>query len=365
MERPASSNSVRRAVRVAIVILLVVVGVWSVSKHRKSPPDNAATAVHSFAGETMGTSYSVKVCVAAEDWAGIEGRIADAVARELDLVNARMSTWRDDSELSRFNQSDGAEPFPVSEETLAVFNVARAVSEVSNGEFDITVGPLVNAWGFGPDERSMEGPDDATLAALRQRVGFKLVEIDEANRTLRKARPDIYCDLSAVAKGYGVDRVAEALDALGISSYMVEVGGEVRTRGAKGDGPWRIGIERPVSEARALQEVLHMPPDGIALATSGDYHNFYMVDGVRLSHTIDPRTGRPIAHNLASASVLAPTCAEADAFATALMVLGPDEGYDLACTLDLKALLIVRDAPETFSERMTPAWEACGIMHAE
>jgi len=292
-----------------------------------------------------------------ERWPKVARHVMPAIQAQLDLVDERMSTYRPDSELSRFNQSTETTPFRISPETLEVFRIAQAVSEASGGAFDVTVGPLVNAWGFGPEEGRQEGPSEAELAALRERVGYRNLEIDEAALTIRKALPDIYCDLGAVAKGYAVDRVAQALDRLEIHNYMVEVGGEIRTRGSKAGEPWRIGIEEPVTGRRAIRKVLKMPVAGLAMATSGDYRNYIEIGGVRLSHTIDPRTSRPIAHGLASASVLHDTCAMADAYATALMVLGPEKGYTLAVEHGLAALFIIREAPDRFAEKATPAFK--------
>jgi thiamine biosynthesis lipoprotein len=305
---------------------------------------------YSYAGSTMGTTYHVRVMadpkVTPVD--GLEGEIAAA----LEDVNGRMSTYKPDSELSRFNQHLSLEPFAVSAETLAVFRISQEVSRESNGAFDITVGPLVNAFGFGPDER--KEPTDAELAKLRERVGYQKVEIDPDGK-LRKLRPDVYCDLSAVAKGYGVDKAAEAIEKRGIGRYMVEVGGEVRTKGLNAEGqPWRIGIEKPLADERAVERVV--PLNNRSMATSGDYRNFYVENGKRLSHTIDPRTGRPIAHMLASVSVVHESCAWADAYATAIMVLGPEEGYQFAIDHQLAALLIVHNG-EAFVEKATPAFE--------
>ena len=308
-------------------------------------------------GETMGTTFTVKVVTTPGSGRRSQlAKLPDTVHACLDSVNQKMSTWLPDSELSRFNQYEGSEPFQMSRETLRVIRHARRVSEVSGGAFDITVGPLVNAWGFGPEEGILEGPSDAELAALRERVGYDKLEVDLSTSTVRKTRPDIYCDLSAIAKGYAVDKVAAALDDLGFENYMVEVGGEVKANGVNAKGiPWQIGIERPVPGARAVHKVV--PLSGMAMATSGDYRNYYEKDGIRLSHTIDPRTGRPVAHKLASVSVVHKECAWADAYATALMVLGPDAGYALAVKEDLAAFFIVHEGSRAFSEKATPAFE--------
>ena len=345
-------------IRGITLLALLAVVVWIIlQSFRRAPYATNPEGLHEFTGQTMGSTYSVKVVVPPERWAAIAENVGPAIQAELDLVNGRMSTYRPDSELSRFNQFAETTPFSMSRETIEVFQLAQQVSEASGGAFDVTVGPLVNAWGFGPEERSLQGPSDEELAKLRERVGYHMLEIDAAASTVRKARPDIYCDLGAVAPGYAVDRVAEALERLGINNYMIEVGGEVRTRGDKGGGGWHIGIERPESGFQeAIYKRIAMSPEGMAMATSGDYRNYYEVAGVRLSHTIDPKTGRPIAHHLASVTVLAATCAVADAYATAINVLGPEKGYDLAVNQQLAALLIIRTDTDQYTEKATPAF---------
>lgn len=192
---------------------------------------------------------------------------------------------------------------------------------------------------------------------LRQRVGYQKVEIDPVALTLRKTQPDVSCDLNAIAQGYTVDKLAADLDALGYVSYMVEVGGEVRTRGLNASGlPWQIGIEKPITTGRALEMTVSLKD--MALSTSGDYRNYYERNGLRISHHIDPRTGRPVAYKLASVSVINKRCALADAYATALIVLGPDAGYQFAVKQDLPALFITHTASEDFFEKATPAFHS-------
>lgn len=306
-----------------------------------------------FEGATMGTVYQVKV--ARRDLP--EARRADlhaAIRGELDRVDALMSTYREDSELSRFNRHAETTPFPLSDATWEVLAAALEVSRLSGGALDVTVGPLVDAWGFGPGaERA--APSAAEVAAIRERVGYDKLDLLEAPRAVRKTRSDVVCDLSAVAKGYAVDRVAEALEALGESDFMVEVGGEVRAAGLNDRGQiWRIGVERPQMARGAVQRIV--PLDGAALATSGDYRNFREIDGERISHIMDPRTGRPVGHRLASVSVVHPRCAVADAWATALVVLGPEEGYETAAREDLAVLFLIRE-DDGFRELATPAFD--------
>jgi thiamine biosynthesis lipoprotein len=296
--------------------------------------------LHEFGGPTMGTTYSVKV-VDAELTREGEDQIARAIEAALTRVNGLMSTWDPHSELSRFNRSASTDPFPVAPETLRVFRVAREVSDLTGGAFDVTVGPLVVAWGFGSMDRVPAEPPPAELAALRERVGYRRVEIDESG-SLSKRHPETECDLSAIAKGYGVDEVAGALVELGQHDFLVEVGGELRAMGVRGpDRPWRVAIERPEVAARSLFGVVELR--NISMATSGDYRNYFEQDGVRLSHLIDPRTGRPIAHALASVTVLHADAVYADALATGLSVLGPEAGPTLAEEKGLAAYFIVRE----------------------
>ena len=313
---------------------------------------------HIFQGPTMGTRYTVKVVapIARLDETGVAALEA-TIVEQLEGVNGRMSTYQEDSELSRFNRYRDPQPFAFSADTMTVLHTAQEVSVASGGAFDVTVGPLVNAWGFGPGPQPVHGPDAETLAELRRHVGHDKLELDEAALTVRKLDPEVYCDLSAVAKGYAVDRVADALEAAGIHRYMVEVGGEVRTGGLNAQGePWSIGIERPVSGERAVQRVL--PLSGLAMATSGDYRNFYELDGRRVSHTIDPRTGEPVSHSTASVSVVHPSCMVADAWATALLVLGSDEGYRLAEELKLPVLFLIHSPGGGIREQATSVFQA-------
>lgn len=306
-------------------------------------------------GPTMGTQFTVKIVIEGtptED----DSSVIDDIKSVLKHVNDLMSTYQPDSELSRFNAWHKTESFPASAETLEVFTLAREISEASDGAFDVTVGPLVNAWGFGADGAVAEWPTDEEIKTLQKRVGYALLEIDSGGGALRKKFSELYCDLSAIAKGYGVDKVAELLNRLGYENYMVEIGGEVRTRGLNASGKaWQIAIEKPDPRQRAMYRILALK--NAALATSGDYRNYDERDGKRVSHTIDPRTGRPVTHDLASVSVVHDTCAVSDGWATALMVLGPQDGYRLAVKMDLAALFIFRDEGDVYSHKATPAFE--------
>jgi len=227
------------------------------------------------------------------------------------------------------------------------------VSEATGGAFDVTVGPLVNLWQFGPEQDDSLRPSDQELERVRDAIGYWLLEVRLDPPAVRKRHPECYIDLSAIAKGFGVDEIARLCQEHGLDAYLVEIGGEIRARGEKEPGlSWVVGIEAPQADRRALQR--RIPLSNLSLATSGDYRNFRNVDGRRISHTIDPRTGRAVDHALASVTVLTDTCMEADALATALMVLGPEEAYDWTVEHKLAALLIIRGEEGRFVERPSP-----------
>lgn len=319
------------------------------------PAVTPSPQVFAFAGTTMGTTYTVKVVVP-EMTEAEQATTQAAVQGALNAVDESMSTYKSDSELSRFNRHGGGEPFKLSAAAIRVFLIAQEVSDATGGAFDVTVGPLVNAWGFGP-VKPARPPAAAELESIRARVGYRGLSIDAAARTIAKAHSDMYADLSAIAKGFGVDQAARALDARGLQRYMVEVGGEVRVRGQSAAGiPWQVGIERP--DATTQQAYLVVPMSDLSMATSGDYRNYFEQGGRRYSHEIDPTTGYPIRHRLAAVTVLAPECALADAWATALLVLGPERGYALATQKGLAAYFIERRPDGSFGERQTPAFAA-------
>jgi len=304
-----------------------------------------------FNGLTMGTSFSVR-------WVDVDPARVEAlrpkVGALLKDVNQQMSTYISDSELSQFNRAPAGSRVALSQDLAKVVAAALELSKQTAGAYDVTVGPLVNLWGFGPEGRVVKAPSQEQLDALRSRVGYHALTLS-SDGFLTKAG-DQYVDLSSIAKGYGVDRVAELLEQEGIASYLVEIGGELRAKGVKPDGSdWRVAIESPVEGVREVERVIGVKDIGIA--TSGDYRNYFEQDGVRFSHTIDPRTGYPIRHRLASVTVLRPTCMEADALATALMVLGEEEGLRFAREREIAAFFIVKDN-DGFREVSTPEFEA-------
>lgn len=306
-------------------------------------------------GPTMGTVYTIKVVHDGDRPAEARERLEEGIREAVDAVDDTMSTYRPNSEVEVFNRH-GSEPFAASLDLITVIAEAQRVSRLSGGAFDITVGPLVDRWGFGPSGPT-DRPTENEIAELVASTGYQHLQVDVDRRLLRKARPDCRIDLSAIAKGFAVDRVAQVLDREGYRNYMVEIGGEVRARGRNRSREfWKIGIEQPDAGGRSIHVAI--PLADVSLATSGDYRNFVIRDGVRISHTIDPRTGRPISHHLASVSVINASCMTADALATALDVLGPDEGLALAESHDIPALFLVRVGEGVFEERRTAVWTA-------
>lgn len=295
-------------------------------------------------GPTMGTSFNVVLVGEQFDQQQL-AELQAAIDAELQAVNDEMSTYQADSELSRFNASPAQQDFQASPHLFEIVALAQQIGEQSGGAFDVTVGPLVDAWGFGPGDRELRVLSEQELAELREVVGHDKLILDRAKQTLRKTVPGLRVDLSAIAKGHGCDRVAALLEAGGWQNYMVEIGGEVWARGSNPKGePWKVGVERPTADAsgsRVVQAVVGVRDAGVA--TSGDYRNYWERDGVRYSHTLDPRTGRPVVHELASVTVVHPeSAALADAWATALNVLGTAEGLALAEQRGLAAYFVVR-----------------------
>ena len=305
-------------------------------------------------GDTMGTVWSVSLIASAGVPVGDLRRLVEA---ELDVVVAQMSTWRDDSDLVRFNHApvglDVALPGPL----FAVLRHALAVARDSGGAYDPTVGPLVDAWGFGPAGRRNAPPAESVLAGARRRVGWQHVELDETRRRARKGH-DVAIDLSAIAKGYAVDAVAAALSHTGIGSFLVDIGGELRGQGVKPDGqPWWVQLAQPsdLAPGSCLDTVVAL--HDLAIATSGDYLRSFDHAGVRYAHTIDPRTGRPVTHGVASVTVLHASCMAADALATALTVMTVDEAVAFSDARDLAALIVQR-TPHGAVERITASLAA-------
>jgi FAD:protein FMN transferase len=318
------------------------------------PPLRRTVELH---GLTMGSTFTVRIVTGVEGLdSRIEGDVDTALRRHLERIDRLMSTWRPDSELSRFNRSASLAPFSVSDETFEVLRWSLELGALTGGALDVTMAPLVEAWGFGPQGPRQGLPSDAEIARLRQITGADRIALDPATRSVRKTHPDVHVDLSAIAPGYAVDRLWSELADRGFTDYLVDVGGEIRARGRNDAGdPWQIAIDRPQPEGQATQQVV--PIADLAIATSGDYRRYREVDGQRVTHILDPRTGRPLTHRLASVTVVDELAIRADGLATALMVLGTRDGLALATKLDIAALFIER-AGSGFVEHTTPSFEA-------
>lgn len=304
-------------------------------------------------GETMGTTYSVKV---AGDFPGGESALQEQVDALLKHYNDEISTYDPNSALSKFNQQQSTEPFSISQDMADILIEALRIGQKTDGLLDVTVGPLVNLWGFGPDKRPVKIPTAEQIAQARQRVGIKYlhVEISSDHASIRKDLPDIYVDLSTFGEGFGADKVAQFLEAHGIQNYLIDIAGASRSRGVNASGvPWRLGIQKPTDEYVEAQAVI--TPNGRAVSTSGSYRNYYELDGRRYSHIIDPKTGMPITHRMVSATVIAETALEADGWDTALMVMGSEKALQFAKQNQL-AVYLVTKTDKGFSAQYSTAF---------
>ncbi|MGJ7458313.1 FAD:protein FMN transferase [Halomonas sp. MA07-2] len=312
-----------------------------------------------FEGAVFGSFYQVTIADPLTQ--GQARALEEGILEVLEAVDLSMSTYIDDSELSAFNQLPVGEWQPLSDELMEVLAISQAVADQSDGAFDVTVGGLVNLWSFGAEARPREIPDNERLAERLEIIGVDALELDPDGLQARRTR-DVFIDLGGVAKGHATDRVAAFLDREGVAHYLVNLGGDLIARGYRdasegADGEaerWRIGVEAPLDDRQEAQYVL--PIGDISLATSGDYRNYFEEEGQRFSHTLDPRSGWPITHRLASVSVLHPSNAWADAWATALMVLGEEEGMALAREQELSVLMIVREEEGGWTSRVSPAF---------
>ena len=301
--------------------------------------DDTVLSSYDLRGNTMGTTFNVTL-VAPPAQADLN-QLKTGIQEKLEHIENIASTYRADSELSLFNANPSTEWVSVSPEFCDMIAAAQDVSETTGGAFDITVGPLVNLWGFGPTQSEQELPTDEEVAAAQLRVGNLKLQTDCEQSMLRKSIADVYVDLSGWAKGYAVDEVAALLDASQLANYLVEIGGELRVSGHNAElQKFAIAVEKPLKNNEMAYSIVRL--SNVAVATSGDYRNFYEHDGQRYSHTIDPRTGRPVTHDLTGVTVVTSSTAYADAMATALLVLGPDDGHALAERLDLASYFLVR-----------------------
>jgi len=297
----------------------------------------------SIQGQTMGTTYSVKL-VGPESMLPNNEDLVALAEETFTQINLSMSTYLPDSELSLLNTSSEPDWKKVSPHLFDVLELSQSVSELSQGSFDVTVGPLVNLWGFGPEMRPETIPDEEQLNLIRSQIGYQNLQLDQQSQSVKKAFPGLSMDLSAVAKGYAVDLLARKLVEMGFINMMVEVGGELMLVGRNQKGKkWTIGIETPnynvLDGQKAATQTVKISNKG--MATSGDYRNYYEHDGVRYSHTIDPATGKPVTHNLASVTVISDDCASADALATAFSVMGAQKAMAVAETEKIAVYMII------------------------
>ncbi|WP_425606905.1 FAD:protein FMN transferase ApbE [Chimaeribacter arupi] len=316
-----------------------------------TPPADPGMVIE---GKIMGTVYRVSL-------AGVDEARRPALARDilkvLNTDDQEISTYKPDSVLSRFNRYQGSAPQPISADMADVVVTALRIGRLTQGAMDITVGPLVNLWGFGPDKQPVKTPDEAQIAAARQNVGLQHLTVTARadGQWLQKDRPGLYVDLSTVGEGYATDHLARLMEQQGINNYLVSVGGAVLSRGHNAQGrPWQVAIQKPTDRENAVQAIVDLQGHGIS--TSGSYRNYYELDGKRLSHVIDPATGHPIHHKLVSATVIAPTATLADAWDTGLMVLGTDNALALAKQQQLAVYLITREG-DHFAHYMSPQFK--------
>jgi thiamine biosynthesis lipoprotein len=335
-----TNNQKKRLIWQLPFLVLLIVGTVLIIRQQQSTP------YQKNAGLIFGTTYSVTY--------QCDEDLQKEIEAELKKVDAEFSMFNSQSVVARLNNGEKPE---LSNDFIDVFKLARQVSEDTNGAFDITVAPLVNAWGFGFKHEQM--PTKEQVDSLRQLIGYQYVTLKD--KTIEMQKPGMMLDFSAIAKGYGVDVVARLLERHDIKNYMVEIGGEITTRGINPERvPWRIGVNKPnedaLDESHELQTILNVTDK--AMATSGNYRNFYVKEGKKYAHTIDPKTGYPVQHTLLSATVLTDRCAKADAYATSFMVLGMDGAKQiLERHKELMAYLIYTDSKGNLAVWYSPSLE--------
>ena len=318
----------------------------------ESVTDKAPAAV--LEGKTMGTFWRVSVINVDPKHAS---ELRQKIQTQLDADDHLLSTWKNDSALMRFNHSRSTSPWPVSEAMADIVTESLRIGAKTQGAMDITVGPLVNLWGFGPESQPVRAPDQAQINAAKARTGLKHLQVINQSGTqyLQKDLPDLYVDLSTVGEGYAADHLARLMEQEGISRYLVSVGGALVSRGMNGEGyPWRVAIQKPTDKENAVQAIVDI--NGHGISTSGSYRNYYELDGKRISHVIDPQTGSPIQHKLVSVTVIAPTALEADGWDTGLMVLGPERAKEVARQQGLAIYMIMKEG-DGFKTWMSPQFE--------
>jgi thiamine biosynthesis lipoprotein len=307
-------------------------------------------SMESFGGRTMGSTYSIKYVRHANLPA--PEQVRSEVEKILAEVDKQMSTYRSDSDIERFNDlpANRCQKMPAS--ILKLIRVGEQLSEQSEGSYDLTVEPLLNLWGFGPQAREEKVPNAEALAEVQKRVGYQHLRI-EGNQLCKDAAVEV--DFNSIAAGYAVDTIAARLDAMGIHNYLAEATGELKAAGRKLDGsPWKIALEEPRDDQQVAQRII--PVDGYGVSTSGDYRNYFEQGGRRYSHTFDARAGAPVLHTLASVTVIHPSALMADGLSTLLLILGPERGWDYAETHNIGAFFVIR-ADTGFVTRTNQAFE--------
>ena len=298
-------------------------------------------------GLTMGTTYSIKIKT--DNGYADKKRIRSDIEDILSGINQSMSTYTKESELSIINFSKTSDWQSVSKDLFTIIDDANKISIKTEGAFDITIGPLVNLWGFGPDKVENRIPSDQIIESVKENTGFQKILLDKLNKKILKSNPNLYMDLSGIAKGFAVNKIALYLDKKGFKNYLIEIGGELMGKGRNKDKEiWQIGIENPNSNSDTIRHIVQLK--NMAMATSGNYKKYFEKDGIRYSHTINPVTGKPIKHKLASVTVLDYSATNADALATAFMVLGPEKALLLANSLKIPIYLIIKN-DEYFEEK--------------
>lgn len=305
------------------------------------------------AGSAQGTTYHIKTVLAGLDVKPEELR--QQLEQTFSDIDAKLSNYRDDSEISRINANKSADWLPVSPEIAELIGIAKAVHAQSGGCYDLTVKPVFDLWGFSRHE--MKIPEQTDIDRTLKHVGLDKVSLDAANSRIRKQDPEVAIDLSSIAQGYTVGVVAKLLETRGIQNYLAEIGGEMKVKGRKANGQeWKIAVEKPTPFDREVQKILSIHQEnGTAVMTSGTYRNFFEQGGQVYSHIIDPKTGGPVTHRLLSVTVLHDDPTWADAWSTALLCLGEKTGFDAAESAGLRALFIYGEdgqLKERFSSEM-------------
>ncbi|WP_412481719.1 FAD:protein FMN transferase [Pseudomonas asiatica] len=311
---------------------------------------NQGPTLERLGGPTMGSSYSIQYV--REPGGPAPVQVQAAVETILHDIDQHYSTYRGDSTISRFNQLPANQCQVLPPDMLELVSLGQHLAEQSGGAFDLTVEPLLDLWGFGPQARHEQVPDPSALAQVRQRVGYRHLHID--GQALCKDAP-VKLDFNSIAAGHAVDLIAARLQAMGVANFVAEATGELKAAGRKPDGsPWRIALELPREDRQIARQII--PVNGLSVSTSGDYRHYFEENGRRYSHTFDARLGRPVQHDLAAVTVLDASALQADGYSTLLLILGPERGWDFAVAHGLAAVLVTR-AEGGFVSRATPAFE--------